>query len=412
MKFDDALLLEYDTSLAVGEASRSLISEEIRVLLEIAAKVYQFDYERGRHDTEPRILVLGRWVHPSTGNRLLAGVNLNYLDEDEADELRGVLGMILKPSRLKNRYWIGRRLLPDIWSKAYRTYDEKYVHSIRATDFAPDLDDYEEPDEIVEPEKEPGLDPNSPAAKAIKRLKDLEDLEDGEAPKDPKVDKVSRLSKDTLQKLAKQVKRKVAQNKLAQQARTSVSDLSDTEREQEAQAARLEKEREKAEREASDKDAKKAKESARLEREIDALDDEIDAIDGGYDESRIRNLDTMIEASIKPKNLKWSSPAQYVNWHAPHKFFEYHKQMKGRVLDYSHGSKLCVLYNIREDVLIMDLVDDLGEMIQKAGWLWDETARIVADDSIDFQCIHPKASQIREDIEENPIWDIIEGSIS
>ena len=127
MKIDEALMMEYDTSLAIEQASRSVLSEDIILLLEIAAKVYQFNYERGKHDPEPRILVLGRWAHQTSGNNLLAGINLNYLDDAETDELRTVMKHILKPSRLKNRYWVGRRMMPDLWSKSYRTYDEKYI---------------------------------------------------------------------------------------------------------------------------------------------------------------------------------------------------------------------------------------------------------------------------------------------
>ena len=86
--------------------------------------------------------------------------------------------------------------------------------------------------------------------------------------------------------------------------------------------------------------------------------------------------------------------------------------MKGCVLDHSNGSSLCVLYNILEDALIIDLVDDPSEMIDKSGWLWSDTAQITVGEDIAFKCSHPAADQIREDIEENPIWDILEDLIS
>ena len=85
-------------------------------------RVYQFDYPKFQVDKRPRVLVLGKWRHPTTGNVLLAGINLNYLSEDEIERLRMSLGAILAQKNLKKRYRVGRDLVPDIFGTSYRTY--------------------------------------------------------------------------------------------------------------------------------------------------------------------------------------------------------------------------------------------------------------------------------------------------
>lgn len=93
-------------------------------------RTYSFPYQRAQHDPRPRLLLLGKWRHPSTRNILLAGINLNYVDENQLAELRKSLKAILQTRNLKARYWKGMELLPDIFKNAYRTYDKDYVGSI------------------------------------------------------------------------------------------------------------------------------------------------------------------------------------------------------------------------------------------------------------------------------------------
>jgi hypothetical protein len=93
-------------------------------------RVFRFDYEPHRVDPRPQVFVLGRWRHPGTGNTLVCGINLNYLSEEEINALRKVLGSILSKRRLKDRYWEGMRLLPGIFSNAYRTYKQDEVDNV------------------------------------------------------------------------------------------------------------------------------------------------------------------------------------------------------------------------------------------------------------------------------------------
>ncbi len=144
------------------------------------ARVISFNYNvvgpRGPNvDKHPTVLVLGKWKNPKTGNTLLGGINLNYLDryrldvaldreEDEFEreqkimeledaletckgrqcakikreleilrnkdrersELALNLRKVLSPDKnLYNRYWRARRYIPDIIKKAYRTWNVK-----------------------------------------------------------------------------------------------------------------------------------------------------------------------------------------------------------------------------------------------------------------------------------------------
>lgn len=93
-------------------------------------RVFQFDYPKFRVDKRPRVLVLGKWKHPNTQNVLLAGVNLNYLSEDEIEILRKGLGAILAQRNLKGRYRMGKKLMPGIFDTAYRTYKADEVVAV------------------------------------------------------------------------------------------------------------------------------------------------------------------------------------------------------------------------------------------------------------------------------------------
>jgi len=101
------------------------------VILEAGyGRVFDFDYDKFRVDRRPKVLVLGRWRHPGTGNTLVCGINLNYLSSDELIALRKALGSILSKRRLKDRYWEGMRLLPKIFKNYYRTYNQNEIDNI------------------------------------------------------------------------------------------------------------------------------------------------------------------------------------------------------------------------------------------------------------------------------------------
>lgn len=97
-----------------------------------ARKLY-FDYqkkERGRDvlsSPSPIVLYLGTWrMTDKQGNKkkFICGVNLAYLaDEEELAAIQQALPDILRSKNMKSRYRIGKTLLPDIFRRAYRTYN-------------------------------------------------------------------------------------------------------------------------------------------------------------------------------------------------------------------------------------------------------------------------------------------------
>ena len=94
-------------------------------------RTHGFRYDNFDVDPRPSVLLLGRWRHPRTRNNLVGGINLNYLSDEEIETVRRSLTDILRSGRqLKSRYWAGKELIPDIFDKAYRTYDSKYVHAV------------------------------------------------------------------------------------------------------------------------------------------------------------------------------------------------------------------------------------------------------------------------------------------
>jgi len=93
-------------------------------------RVYRFSYGPHKVDPRPRVLALGRWRSPGTGNILVCGINLNYLSEEEIAQLRQNLATILSKRTLKDRYWEGMRLLPGIFKDNYRTYKQDEIDAV------------------------------------------------------------------------------------------------------------------------------------------------------------------------------------------------------------------------------------------------------------------------------------------
>lgn len=94
----------------------------VDLILEGYARTLSTDYPNWQVDPNPTILKLGEWRHPTTKNLLLGGINLNYLTDTEIEQLRYYLPEILRHNTLKQRYWAGRRLVPNAFDDYYRTY--------------------------------------------------------------------------------------------------------------------------------------------------------------------------------------------------------------------------------------------------------------------------------------------------
>lgn len=119
MKFD-----EYD-GLSYYESTTKLLSEHE------TAPTWSFGYGNYRVDPSPNILVLGSYTHPNTGNKLVGGINLNYLSPAQKTQLRRMLPRLMNAKDLYHRYHLGLRILPGIFDNFYRTYNPGFIRSLK-----------------------------------------------------------------------------------------------------------------------------------------------------------------------------------------------------------------------------------------------------------------------------------------
>ena len=122
----------------------------LHLLTEGYGRVYGFGYDKFKEDPRPKMLLLGKWRHPNTRNILLGGINLNYLSDDQVIELRKALPAILRNKNLKARFRQGKKLLPDIFGEAYRTYDRDWVGQVTrdTLKFYPSTDELDQAAEV------------------------------------------------------------------------------------------------------------------------------------------------------------------------------------------------------------------------------------------------------------------------
>lgn len=104
---------------------------------------WHFDYSgRKTYDPRPDVLVLGAYRHPSTGNRLVGGINLNYMTSGEQESLEKILPQISRGRNLYERYNIGRSMNPLIFTTYYRTYNADAIDMIGKSKVYPQYGTY------------------------------------------------------------------------------------------------------------------------------------------------------------------------------------------------------------------------------------------------------------------------------
>lgn len=113
---------------------------------------WQFDYDgKKTYDPRPDALVLGAYIHPSTGNRLVGGINLNYMTNAEVNQLERILPQLTKGRNLYERYNIGRSLSPTLFTTYYRTYNADNINMIGKSRAYPQYGEFVEmPDQRTE----------------------------------------------------------------------------------------------------------------------------------------------------------------------------------------------------------------------------------------------------------------------
>lgn len=117
-----------DAATATLEESRYAFS--VPITEDEEGPRWKFNYSNARQDPSPDILLLGTYRHPNTGNNLIGGINLHYLNKKERDELARNLPNIMGGGNLYERYWIGRKVSPGIFNQYYRTYNARYVRGV------------------------------------------------------------------------------------------------------------------------------------------------------------------------------------------------------------------------------------------------------------------------------------------
>lgn len=122
---------------------------------------YNFKYANFKLDPSPRVIVLGSYRFPTTGNTVVGGVNINYMTQKELEELAKVLPTILKANGLRNRYRVGLRLAPYQFKNFYRTYSQEYVKSIEPIDLSGKRTQIRK-DKIAQSQKQTTKKPSSP----------------------------------------------------------------------------------------------------------------------------------------------------------------------------------------------------------------------------------------------------------
>lgn len=318
--------------------------------IEESSDIYRFSYDRAKHDPRPRVLILGQWQNPDTGNNLVGGLNLNYLSNDEIKIVQKIIDRITKYNNLKSRYWAGRNLIPSIWRKSYRTYDKNFIGSAMKADFTPDEIDYKQdrerqidPDGDGKPGNDSGIKTGSDADNELQDLDAIEKIRTGEEPKKQGIlNKIARFSKSTLNKIKSYLINKLKKRKTDKVDKTDSDKVDDFDN------------------------------SVDIENP-DNIDneDEVEEVEEDFDVK----LDAILEEIIKPKKLFWNSPTQYVYWHKPSKFFEYQNKINGSIADYSYGSNIYAIFDTYTESLIIDLVDDIQEMYDAA--MWNDNNKIV-----------------------------------
>lgn len=122
MRLSDATTMTVDESL--------WFNSDVPILEDGEAPRWRFRYDRFNVDPSPDILLLGAYQHPNTGNNLVGGINLHYLQPRQIDNLAKALPQIMQGGELYERYWTGRQLLPDVFRTNYRTYNARYIRGV------------------------------------------------------------------------------------------------------------------------------------------------------------------------------------------------------------------------------------------------------------------------------------------
>jgi len=308
----------------------------------------QFSYSNYNVDPRPDVLKLGYWVHPSTGNTLLGGINLNYLSAGQVKKLKEIAKQLFARGTLRSRYRYLRRKLPDI-AQYYRTYDEDYIYSDQPDEFKDfDFRDVKEPD-----------------------LQDLQAKKDADAEKvadmsqevEPEVDSADVVDKD---REAWAAKRRLYDPDTGKRTKPEREKLPST----------LDAKREKLNRYRSQRrKMKELQRDAAMKRLAAAIKRDAETTTDAYAEPA---LEVPRQSDLGPYECKDYSylPELGFNWNSSAAYRRYHSLDRFNVIsELCPGSKLAVL-DTRTGHTLVDAVSDHVFILENAGWDYSHTILI------------------------------------
>ena len=113
---------KYPNKRLQSEAQNKSTSELLKLAKKRVREVYESSYEGAPNDPSPKVLILGDYKHPNTGNKLTGAINLNYLKPEDRKKIRQIADKYMRGKNLKERYDEVANLQSDAARKAYRTY--------------------------------------------------------------------------------------------------------------------------------------------------------------------------------------------------------------------------------------------------------------------------------------------------
>jgi hypothetical protein len=339
--------------------------------------------------------MLGRYTPKSTGNELLAGINLNYLSKTQVDKLRDGLKAIFRRGGLRSRYRFIKKKMPDI-AKFYRTYDADEIHALEPDQLSTYTPKKARKEREIEPEPE---DEKVKAQADIEKLKQLaaEPPEDPEEPEEPEEPEVTDTASDSGRE-AWQMQQRLydpdtgRRQKPERKSKREDPAYSDIKRAKHNKYRQHRRKLKKLERQ-----AEIDRISSRLdrERELNDLQDIYDTPD--YDFTRMKSRPKQSEIADPYESIDmgdftyspqfgftWVSSDAYIAWHSPPKF--------RNIIEYCGKDNVLAVQDMISGKIIVDSVPDHSYILNDARWDYDHTvlyevngSELIAkhDDSID-----------------------------
>ena len=330
---------------------------------------FKFKYPNYNSDPRPNILALGQYKHPTSGNDLIAGINLNYLDKPQIQQLRQAMPRFLRFKNLRQRYWAGRKLLPDLFASAYRTYNKDLVQAI-----TPDkLQTFEKP---KQPDRQADIDRQTELVKATQMLQKQQDQVTAHAKQHQHVEPDLPTQQDTdqeiqaLQQQTAQQRQPIQPQPQKQQQNQPIATDNEPIAEPPAQANKIPQKTRKMAKTPLEKELEQEK-NLPIEPEPE------ETLEGTPDNEQLKKEQELAkECRVMPFGVVWPNKQSYIKWHDPAMVGTVIRQLNETVLNSARGPVLMVKNN-RTGQVVVDRAQDHAQLIADAGWSYKDVTRIM-----------------------------------